>query len=690
MAPALLGGFLRAYGHEQIRLYDFNGVVRDRLQQGHIDLAVFEQQAAVDAFLAGGEGGPVQEQVRRILGALDVQPADLFCLSCALASSIGQGAEALLDTCLSLATELKRRLPGCAIVCGGPFYVSESEHISRFRRALERCPALDFAVVGEGEVPLLRIVEHLQGEPGHDLASTHPRLERRGSGLLLLRADDDFQRQAPDVHLGALRVRGTEEMFREPEEGRFTTVPPRLASIFCPPLFELRQPRRTGAQLMRDYLITCDAHPGLEDSASSRVEVLPLKFINGCLGGCAFCGYSTLDMDRWGIDAVIRTLAQLRREHQVRYFLFFNTNINPSYAQAEAFCDALIAADLDILWADSLNLRRLDEPLMDKLVRSGFIRAAIGAEAASDRQLKQFSKLGLSADLMATRLRQLHERGIWNHVQFVAGLPWETAQDVAQTVDFIRATADHSDAYSVMPFRVEPVSRITLDPARYGIELMEGTSDTPGFGTYEYRELEGGPRGNPDFAGAINRLALSRDDKRRETLETLRAYYQAIQLAKRSERYVRHGLHFELLFWLYESLGHGNKSHIVRIFESCDLERTRRPTAEDEPGPAELHPDLVRAAAALESLSSSACFGGYRLVSLACRGGVPGGRVELALADGDDQIVLRVALAESCAHPMVKVGGFAIEQHWSVPLDNLDRLKAVQELAQLLSRVSVA
>ena len=64
--------------------------------------------------------------------------------------------------------------------------------------------------------------------------------------------------------------------------------------------------------------------------------------------------------------------------------------------------------------------------------------------------------------------------------------------------------------------------------------------------------------------------------------------------------------------------------------------------------------------------------------------------MELALADGDDQIVLRVALAESCAHPMVKVGGFAIEQHWSVPLDNLDRLKAVQELAQLLSRVSVA
>ena len=95
MAPAMLAGFLSAYGHRDIRQYDFNGVIRDRWLQGSIDPSVFEDTPAVDRFLAGGEGCPVQEQARRILDALDVQAADLYALSCSLASSTSKGGEGM-------------------------------------------------------------------------------------------------------------------------------------------------------------------------------------------------------------------------------------------------------------------------------------------------------------------------------------------------------------------------------------------------------------------------------------------------------------------------------------------------------------------------------------------------------------------------------------------------------------------
>ena len=59
--------------------------------------------------------------------------------------------------------------------------------------------------------------------------------------------------------------------------------------------------------------------------------------------------------------------------------------------------------------------------------------------------------------------------------------------------------------------------------------------------------------------------------------------------------------------------------------------------------------------------------------------------MELILADGDSQIVMTLCRAERCTRPVIlEAQGYAIEQNWSLPLDNTHRMKAVQELARFL------
>lgn len=168
----------------------------------------------------------------------------------------------------------------------------------------------------------------------------------------------------------------------------------------------------------------------------------------------------------------------------------------------------------------------------------------------------------------------------------------------------------------------------------------------------------------------------------------MRRYYQTIQLAKRHECYTRHGLHFELLFRLYGSLGHGRKAEIVSLFEAGDLDGRVGGPREQAPSPETLHPELGHLLSILAAASSPQAFGGYPLVSVSGRGGAAGGRVELLLSDGDRQVVLSVVRADECSRPILMVQRFAIERHWSLPVDNRERMKAVQELAQVLNRVA--
>ena len=575
LAVPTIAGYLHACGHQDIRQYDFETDVLDleRREPGKLNLAAFIEDAPTDRFLAG-QRGDLAEQVALLCDTLGVERADVFGLSCASVASYSyEEAGALTNINLALAHELKARYPACRTVIGGSC-LPGSMKTETYRQMIRRCSALDFAVVGPGEAPMLHIVEHLAGT--RPLAESGEPLERVGHATLLLgssytmagvRRDDVSGVDGPPAPVTAAA--------HPPRAGRDASLPSASAAAigavhpivqemaeckdtagappFIPPLYdpvEVAKRRRSGLETLRLHNLGEERVRRLAAHHDRDVFVVPMMFVMGCGRGCAFCPFSMLSMHSHDVDEVVRAIAWLSERHGTRYFHFLNTHINGSRAYAEAFVDALLGAELGILWSDSASLRALDERLLEKMRRAGMIRLVTGLECPSDRLLKYVHK-GVTVARATELLRFSHELGIWNHNQFIAGMPTQTDDDLAAFTDFLEATGAYTDALNVSPFYLPYNSRMASFPERYGLRIIEDPD---------------APQENAAF-DEIDGLRWA--DKCAQITRSTEWMWAEIERVKGHKHYLSSALPLDLLFFLYESLGHEAKAEIVATVEEA-------------------------------------------------------------------------------------------------------------------------
>lgn len=609
LAAPQISGALVANGYGDIRQYDFEVQIfkLECASPGRLNLRAFFDDAAVDRFLTSADAA-LQDQADLILDTLEVEEADLFAFSCASVLELYADMHAAANLNMCLAKVLKERFPACKTIIGGLKISPDKKHRAEFISMLERCSALDFAAEGRGEAPVLNIIEHLEsGRSFDDLGQGN---QRHGNGWLLhsgavreLHLSPGFARELGlDSEKGLVRV--LEEPDAEPvyktlantgkraemsvplssttgqvlsalaEASKLKDDAARRAeaqqfgpqgdherralfnpSIFVTPWFDKRNTEKrklSGRELLQCYHLNGEWEQRLGRYAADRVAILPMVFMEGCNARCAFCAYSMTNMVKRDAKEVVRAMAWMRDEYDIRYFHFLNTNINGSMQYAEAFCDALIAAKLDVFWSDCANLWALNERLLEKMRRSGAVRFTYGVECPSDRMLDYIGK-GITVKQAHQRLKQASDLGIWNHLLLITGLPTETEEDTKHFVDFLEQSADYANAYSISSFYLISSSLMGAFPERYGLEMLVNAS-----GLLEDQAFN--EKGGLGWA-----------QKKRQIVRSTEIITDAIQRIKKDPKYWSGAIDLELLFWLYDRLGHDNKADIVRCYEDAFL-----------------------------------------------------------------------------------------------------------------------
>lgn len=292
-------------------------------------------------------------------------------------------------------------------------------------------------------------------------------------------------------------------------------------------------------------------------SGNSSELIVPYSFINTCSGTCAFCANdATIPSNCKSVEQIIDELGELKRKG-VTGIYFINSNFNDKYSFAEKLCDEMIKNNFNFLWTDCANFRNIDENLLIKMKKAGAIKITYGLETGSDRMLKYIRK-GINVEKAEKYLKLSHELGIFNHIELIGGLPYETEKDLNETCEFIIRNSKYIDIYSLNPFYLYSASPFARNPEKFGLKIINTRIKNPNF----YK--------SPEKIGVISgrfheKNGLKWPQKNKQIIESTKKISEVINQVS-SYKFIDFE-HVYLLVFLYRKLGWERKELIKKLIK---------------------------------------------------------------------------------------------------------------------------
>ena len=283
--------------------------------------------------------------------------------------------------------------PEALLLAGGP----HPTHLAG--EVFEDCPALDAIVKGEGELPLLGILERLAA------------------------AGKDAWRTAPGLIL---------------REGETASVAP-----------------------MEDLDIM--GAPVEHFAADFLDDVGQLAYIStsrGCPATCNFCNTPEFwgsSVRFRSPSAVLKEMVLLRGRHGLTYYSFRDDTFTANRSRILTLMDLIRESGLHPLWNCQSRVNLVDEDRLVAMKRAGCEFMQFGVEHGSERVLELLDK-GTSMKHAHRALALVRKVGMNLGIYLITGIPGEQWEDVELTADLIRGTRPHD--VQVSPLALYPGTRL--------------------------------------------------------------------------------------------------------------------------------------------------------------------------------------------------------------------------------------
>lgn len=280
--------------------------------------------------------------------------------------------------------ELIRQVaPGARIILGGPHpSATDPEEI------FTDFPGVDYAIQGEAESSLPRLLSYLEGSPENLEAIP---------GLV----------------------------WREGE------------AVYVNPKFYEEDLDRLGHPASDKLDLRRQLSSGLMEKTGGLASVVPTT--RGCPGACGFCSVHQISGKKVRSHSPEHILAEIEylvSEFQVRHLIFIDTNFLYNRDHAAAVCEGLLKRGLQLTWecVSDVSWYNCDPALYRLMVRSGCRMMQIGVESGSDR-VRQLMGLAGSVREVQEQVQLLHRNAIQPWGWFLIGFPGETREEINQTIN---------------------------------------------------------------------------------------------------------------------------------------------------------------------------------------------------------------------------------------------------------------
>lgn len=279
------------------------------------------------------------------------------------------------DKTIEIVSSIRKKYNNKTIVLGGP-------HASVYEeRIFEIVPQVDYAIVGEGEASLVKLLknESMEKIPG---------LIYRSNGT----------------------VKKNERYFET-----------NLDSLPYP-----------------DY----DAF-GMEKYNKNVNElVLPLLTSRGCPFNCVFCcGYKIAGRvyRPRSPENVVDEIIYMQKKYGTKSFMIVDDNFSMSKERVVRFCNLLLDKRLEIKWGCAQGVRgdALDYETFSLMKKTGCDVISIGVES-SNQKILDASRKGVKIETIEKSIENAKKAGLIVKTFFIVGLPNQTFRDVEDDIKFFK------------------------------------------------------------------------------------------------------------------------------------------------------------------------------------------------------------------------------------------------------------
>ena len=357
------------------------------------------------------------------------------------------------------APTLENDMYGCFLAkARGALTIGFGTHVTAIpRETLKPYPALDMVFVGEPDLTLRDLLDHLEGK-----------IEERPPDIVKL-----FENHDPDYKPA---VNGDGEVD--------------LAKIRG---LGYRQNGHIEINLPRNFIQSLDDLPipmhELLPIDKYRMPLIrgPFTFIvtsRGCPAGCTYCikhvSYQ-FGLRLRSPEKLMEELWQLK-EMGLNNIHMYADLFTVNREQVMELCKRMIDEKIDIRWTCNSRVDYVDAEMLHTMREAGNWLISWGIESGNEQILKHAHK-GAYPDKARRGLKWAREAGIKNWGYFIIGLPGETEETIRQTIDFSKelpldiALFHVAAPYPGTPFFFEVVENEWFRPGTRweNVDMDEGT-----------------------------------------------------------------------------------------------------------------------------------------------------------------------------------------------------------------------
>ncbi|HSH00919.1 MAG TPA: radical SAM protein [Anaerolineae bacterium] len=312
------------------------------------------------------------------------------------------------------APTLENDMYGCFLArARGAKTIAFGTHVTAIpEETLRAYPSLDFVLVGEPDITIRDLVDHLEGK-----------IDQRPDNIKHIFEKHDM------LYQPALNEDGSVDMFKIKGlawryQGEIVNNMPR------PFLFDLNSMPHPMHELLPLQKYRMPLIKG------------PFTFIvtsRGCPAGCTYCikhvsyQYSVRLRSPENIMEELWILKKQGINNIHMYADLFTVNRD----QVMGLCELMIKEKINIKWTCNSRVDYVDEEMLKLMQKAGNWLISWGIESGSEQILKHARK-GAYPDKAERALTWARNAGIKNWGYFIIGLPGETEETIRQTIDFAK------------------------------------------------------------------------------------------------------------------------------------------------------------------------------------------------------------------------------------------------------------